>query len=354
MNTLKKRNIKRWLIPAIISAGLTYGAHANTEQTDAVNTTGSETTAAEPAVDQQFSEPRFSVLEDKLHSLNDALTSRHPVHYYGFVSQRGQDVILMFPGGNPTTQAWKVEYYENGNWVAHNLPSKVFSNLEPGAELIIRVTPRNRQHGASISYSLNFGSYPVLKKYDLHDEPGVIRIPSGYSEPGWLATQAYKEALLEVVFTDTQGAPLEGGKAFFRLSFGLEQKPVEWNMVSDANGLASRRVELGRCDGGKEAQDFVDRHHGFNTWRSYYRVGGYYLRNLSETNAATLPHLFHFGHICRQQLIKTVPPPSLVSPSAWQTTVCQADRPRPLIISVWIHAPPHSFALVRPTRHTHY
>ncbi|MCI8212278.1 hypothetical protein AUC61_22350 [Pseudomonas sp. S25] len=308
MNKFKKKNIKRWLIPAFISTGLTYGAHANTEQTGAINITGSETTAAEPVVDHPLSEPKFSVLEDKLHSLNDALTSKHPVHYYGFVSRRGQDVILMFPGGNPTTQAWKVEYYENGNWVAHNLRSKVFSNLEPGAELIIRVTPANQQHGASIPYSLSFGSYPVLKKYDLHDEPGVIRIPTGYSEPGWLATQAYKEALLEVVFTDTKGAPVEGGQAYFRLNFEGAPSGLGHFLVSDANGLAARKVELGRCYGGKQAQDFVHKQKGFNTWRSYYRVGDYTLQNLASFAIGDKPHTFKLGHICKQTLINTTRP----------------------------------------------
>ncbi len=308
MNKLKKKNIKRWLVPAFISASLTYGAHANTEQTDAISTSTRETTVPEPAVDQQLSEPKFSVLEDKLHSLNDALTSRHPVHYYGFVSQRGQDVILMFPGGNPTTQAWKVEYYENGNWVAHNLPSKVFSNLEPGAELIIRVTPGNHQHGASIPYSLNFGSYPVLQKYDLHDEPGVIRIPGGYSEPGWLATQVYKEALLEVKFTDTKGAPLEGGVAIFGLARGTEHAPIKKILLSDKDGLASRKIELGRCHGGKQASDFVHKQQGFNTWRSYYLVGDYFIHNwLSGTAVNTAP-IFKLGHICTQRLIHTVRP----------------------------------------------
>ncbi|WP_122663715.1 hypothetical protein [Pseudomonas viridiflava] len=307
MNKLKKKNIKRWLIPAFISASLTYGAHANTEQTDAISTSTRETTVAEPAVDQQLSEPKFSVLEDKLHSLNDALTSRYPVHYYGFVSQRGQDVILMFPGSNPTTQAWKVEYYENGNWVAHNLPSKVFSNLEPGAELIIRVTPGNQQHGASIPYSLSFGSYPVLKKYDLHDEPGVIRIPSGYSEPGWLATQLYKEALLEVKFTDTKDAPLEGGEAVFVLKFEAEEA-IMLRLFSNADGAASGQIKLGRCYGGAQAQDFVDKQRGFNTWRSFYKAGGYFVHNQSLGNTTATPHWFNLGHICTQTVVRTIPP----------------------------------------------
>lgn len=136
------------------------------------------------------------------------------------------------PGSDPIKDAWKVEYYENGGWHTHNLETKVFSNLTPGAEVIIRVTPREQTNATNIAYTLNFGSYPVLKKYDLHGEPGVIRIPSGYSQPGWLATQVYKEALLEVTFTDTKGAPLEGGIAYFSLP--LRRNPIKSVSYSSA------------------------------------------------------------------------------------------------------------------------
>jgi hypothetical protein len=122
-----------------------------------------------------------------------------------------------------------------------------------------------------------------------------------------LATQAYKEVLLEVKFTDTEGAPLEGGLAYFRLSFG-EQAPFQLDLVSDGNGSASQRIDLGRCYGGNQAQDFVHKQRGFNTWRSYYQVGGYFVSNRSSGKNSTTPHLFHLGHICEQKLVQTVRP----------------------------------------------
>lgn len=297
MNTYRKTRTSVWLLSAFITAGLISVAQANTEQA----------AAPQPAASQEISEPKFVILQDKFHRMNDSLTSRSPDHYYGFVSQRGQDVLLAFPGGDPSKQAWKAEYYENGQWNAQNMESKVFSNLAPGAEVIIRVTPRNPANKANIAYALNFGSNPVLKKYDLHDEPGVIRIPSGYTSPSWLATQAYKEVLLEVKFTDSKDAPLEGGLAYFALSFD-SKKPIELSLVSDRNGSASQRIELGRCYGGKQALDFVHKQKGFNTWRSHYQVGAYVILNRSLGTPASKPHVFYLGHICTQKLVHTVRP----------------------------------------------
>ncbi|AAZ36823.1 hypothetical protein PSPPH_3918 [Pseudomonas savastanoi pv. phaseolicola 1448A] len=88
----------------------------------------------------------------------------------------------------------------------------------------------------------------------------MIRIPSGYTNPDWLATQIYKEAVFEARFTDTKGSPLEGGMAILDLSFGKAEPSIEHIAVSDATGFASQRIEFGRCYGGVEAQDFVHTH----------------------------------------------------------------------------------------------
>lgn len=309
MNTFKKTPIQSALLLAVVTAGLTCGASASTDtqQTAALSRNGDAVTP-KAAASQEFAEPKFIVLEDKLHSINDSLTTRHPVHYYGFVAKRGQDIILGFHGDNPVKNAWKVDYYQDGEWHTENMKTKVFTGLKTEAEVIIRVMPRHPEKRTNIAYSLNFGSYPVLKKYDLHDEPGVIRIPSGYTEPGWLATQVYKEALLEVKFEDTKGAPLEGGVALFGLTRGKEYEPIRHILYSDANGMASRKVVLGRCDGGKVAQDFVHSQQGFNTWRSHYIVGDYFTHNFLSGKAINTSHTFQLGHICKQQLVQTIRP----------------------------------------------
>ncbi|WP_032703159.1 hypothetical protein [Pseudomonas syringae] len=245
---------------------------------------------------------------DKLHSVVDVLTDKHPVHYYGFVSHRGQDVLLYTPVGDPVTNEWKTEYYEKGEWVAQTLETKVFKDLAPGAEVIIRVTPRNSLVGGRLPYTFRLGSYPVLKNYELLDEPGVIRISSGYTNPGWLATQIYKEAIFEARFTDTKGAPLEGGMAILDLSFGKGEPSIEHVVTSNADGFVSQRIEFGRCYGGVEAQDFVHTQRGFNTWRSHYRVAGYTVHNFSLGPMTATPHIFYMGHICTQTVLRTVAP----------------------------------------------
>ncbi|WP_340643092.1 hypothetical protein, partial [Pseudomonas syringae] len=257
---------------------------------------------------QENPEPRFTVMLDKLHSVADALTVKHPVHYYGFVSRRGQDVLLYAPVGDPVTNEWKTEYYENGEWVTQTLETKVFTNLTPEAEVIVRITPRNPLVASTLPYTVRFGSYPVLKSYELLDEPGVIRIPSGYTNPDWLATQVYKEAVFEARFTDTKGSPLEGGMAILDLSFGQQEPSIEHIAVSDANGYASQRIEFGRCYGGVQAQDFVHKQRGFNTWRSHYKVAGYTVHNFSLGPMTATPRIFFMGHICTQTVLRTVAP----------------------------------------------
>ncbi|WP_122208318.1 hypothetical protein [Pseudomonas viridiflava] len=253
-------------------------------------------------------EPTFTVLPDKLNSGVGSLTRQAPVHYYGFVSQRGQDVLLHSPGGDPVGKAWSVEYYEQGKWIAQQTATKVFSNLSPGADVIIRISAKDPDSVNELGYAIVLGSYPVLKSYDLFDEPGVIRIPSGYTEPNWLATQVYKEAVLEVRFTDTKGAALEGGVAGFGLTFGEGEKSMRGHLMSDANGIASQLIELGRCHGGFEARDFVDKQMGFNTWRSHYKVADYFVKNLYIDPTPKAFKLLQLGHICDQTVLKTVAP----------------------------------------------
>ncbi|KTB64535.1 hypothetical protein AO067_16230 [Pseudomonas viridiflava ICMP 13104] len=247
-------------------------------------------------------------MTDKLHSIVDVLTSKYPVHYYGFVSHRGQDVLLYSPVGDPVTNPWKTEYYENGEWVAQTLETKVFTKLDAGAEVIVRVMPRKSLVANELPYTVRLGSYPVMESYDLLDEPGVLRIPGGHTKPEWLATQIYKEAVFEAKFADTKNTPLEGGIASLVMSFGENEPTITHHSISDASGVASRLIEFGRCDGGVEALDFVDKQMGFNTWRSLYNVAGYFVQNSSLGPLKTTPRIVFMGHICKQTVLRTVAP----------------------------------------------
>ncbi|WP_235181201.1 hypothetical protein [Pseudomonas syringae] len=312
MNIFGKTCVITYFFSILLTMALASGSYANTDSEIAVGVENNEADDIKEAVQagpgQEVSEPRFTILTDKLHSIVDVLTSKYPVHYYGFVSHRGQDVLLYSPVGDPVTNPWKTEYYENGEWVAQTLETKVFTKLDPGAEVIIRVMPRNSWVESNLPYTVRLGSYPVLKSYELLDEPGVLRIPSGHTEPQWLATQIYKETVLEVKFIDTKDSPLEGGMAIFGMSFGKNDVQVKRILISGSDGFASERIALGRCYGGVEALDFVDKQMGFNTWRSYYKTALYFVQNLSLGPVTATPHVFYLGHICTQTVLRTVAP----------------------------------------------
>lgn len=263
---------------------------------------------AKPADVEEAAQPLFTVIEDGVHLIKNVVNVKYPVHYYGFVVQRGQDVLIGLPNGEPEAEAWKVEYTVSGEWAPLNFRNKVLKDLQVGDNVIIRVSPRPNTLANEIPYTVSFGSYPVMKKYDLLDEPGVLRIPSGYTVPDWLATQIYKEAVLNVEFSDTKGAPLKGGIAVFELSFGKNEKSETRVLISGADGTASERIHLGACYGGYEAKEFTDKNRGFNTWKSWYRVGGYHVRNILLETAPPNPHRFYLGHICTQRVQKTVAP----------------------------------------------
>lgn len=309
MKEARKKYTCIWLLSAVFSTTLGAGVNANPAMIDpAVVADADGAEKMIPNEETVVAEPRFTVLPDKLNSGMDSLTNTSPVHYYGFVSKRGQDVLLHSPSGDPASKAWSVEYYENNKWVVQNTATKVFSNLSPGASVIVRIAAKHQVIPNGLAYSLVLGSYPVLKSFDLFDEPGVIRMPSGYTEPNWLATQIYKYALLEVRFTDTKGAALEGGVAGFWLRFGKGELNIEDVFASDANGIISQRIELGRCYGGKQAKDFVHKQMGFNTWRSHYKVAGYVVTDYYLNPAPKMSSWLFLGHICDQTVLKTVAP----------------------------------------------
>jgi len=309
MKEARKKYACLWLLSAVCAATIGAGVNANPAMLDqAVVAVADDTEEMKTGDGPVVVEPKFTVLPDKLNSGMDSLTHTSPVHYYGFVSERGQDVLLHSPSGDPASKAWSVEYYENNEWVVQHTATKVFSNLSLGASVIVRITARHQVIPNELAYSLVLGSYPVLKSFDLFDEPGVIRIPSGYTEPNWLATQVYKDAVLEVRFTDTKSAALEGGVAGFWLRFGQGELNIEDVFASDANGLISQRIELGRCYGGKQAKDFVHKQMGFNTWRSHYKVGGYVVTDYYLNPVPAISDWLFLGHICDQTVLKTVAP----------------------------------------------
>lgn len=292
---MRKNN--KLLLGIVVSAVLSAGTHAAWAQAVV------EGSVAQVSPAPTVEEPVFSVLSDKIHNINGRLNSSASEHYYGFTSLRGQDVLL----DSTSRQHIKVERHVDGAWTLIS-GRNTLKGLKPGEEIILRVTHNQSTPFGGGEYSLVFGSYPVLKEFKFHDEEAVLRIPYGYAYPDWLPTQAYKQARIEVQFTDTSGAPLEGAKAGFGLNFdGAYRESISFHLFSNVEGKASRLVEFGRCEGGTQARDFVEYSRGYNnTWRSYYRTGGYVVLN-SMVGVTINPEGYNLAHICRQQLVSSRP-----------------------------------------------
>lgn len=113
------RYLKKEMIAVIILSGFLCSAHTNCAFAEslvpesAAQISSGQTNNTE-SVDSQ---PRFTVLPDKVSSIADRLSKENPVHYYGFVALRGQDILLSTPGdAMPYKKPWKIEYRENDEW----------------------------------------------------------------------------------------------------------------------------------------------------------------------------------------------------------------------------------------------
>ncbi|MFK3797772.1 hypothetical protein [Pseudomonas sp. NPDC088444] len=245
-------------------------------------------------------------LSDQIHVLQNRLVSSTAAHYYTFTATRGQRVLLSYPNGLPQT-SFKVEYLSGNKWEPLVGGSKTFSGLGAAGSVIARVVSGSNASDASTSYKIVFGSFPVLKKYELKDEVGVNRIPTGHTHPSWLWTQGYNEANLEAHFTDSVGAPLKGAMGRFILNLQESRvKTVVEEVISGGDGKIEQVVRFDRCSGGHEARDYVSYDRGANTWRSYYYVGGYTFLNAllgAEAQAEANADVRLFGHICKSSRV---------------------------------------------------
>lgn len=290
------RKNKKLLLGIAVSVVISAGTHATWAQS--VPEGSAPQTVPAPVME----EPVFSVLTDKVHDINARLNSAASEHYHGFTSVRGQDVILDLRG----QQHIKVERHVGGAWtLVTDKGLNILKNLTPGEEIIIRVAHNQATAFGGGQYSMVFGSYPVLKEFEVKGEENVLRIPYGYSEPAWLPGQAHKEVTVTAEFTDTTGAPLEGGLVGFGLKFdGGYRENITGTLVSDSEGEASTLLKIGTCQRGNEARDFVDYSRGYNNkWRTNYQVGDYVFQN--RLAGAAVSAKYNFGHICHQRLISS-------------------------------------------------
>ncbi len=263
--------------------------------------------AAVPDEQSAAEAPDFIVLSDKIHQIEKVLENSASVHHYSFTSVRGQDVLLGTPEPERKTlnQLWKVEYQVNGgDWKIKGASApEAFRAMDIGSVVNVRVSAMQGAQAENIRYKVVVGSYPHMT-YDLHHQEGFLRIPYGFTEPKFLATQAIDNSLLEAKFWDSKGAPLEGGE--LSLSFSdigaTEMAPVV--VISGVDGKASKLITFEKCEGGRLAGSFIHKQeNGKNTWATRYKVGSYVGTNVLLEVLADKPHEYNFGHICNRFLI---------------------------------------------------
>ncbi len=81
MNTYGRKCVGFCLLSIFVIMASASDAHANKGAEDPVGASSHETNEAVAAeAVQEISEPRFTVMLDKLHSVADVLTDKHPVH----------------------------------------------------------------------------------------------------------------------------------------------------------------------------------------------------------------------------------------------------------------------------------
>lgn len=248
--------------------------------------------------------PVETVLGDRVHLLSNALESVTAVHQYSFTSVRGQNVLLASPNVRSYGKQWRLEYrIDGGEWKAKrwNGPEKM-ERLTPGAAVDVRVMAAEGVQFEKAQYEIAFGSYPHMR-YDFHHEKGFMPIPYGLTDPAFLATQAFTEAMLEVSFTDSTRHPLEGGVVDFTFNPNDDIVPKTTSYTSDSSGKVLERITFSGCEGGKYAESFIHVNNGRNTWATRYRAGHYKALNVLPGAHADKPHEYNFGHICKRWLI---------------------------------------------------
>lgn len=246
----------------------------------------------------------MQVLSDRVHQISADLGEPTAVHSYSFTSARGQNVLLGTPDIAGFNSLWKVEYRKgDGEWTLKRYKGpELFQSLQPGTTIEVRVSAVSGMTFEKTGYKLVFGSAPRMN-YDLHHEEGLLRVPYGRTEPPMLATQAIKQTLLEISFTDSKGTPLEGGVANFVLNIPTLPDPLLRRVTSNSSGTYEELLEVGTCTGGKAASNFVHKNNGRNTWATRYQVGKYYAENVLLQELANKPHVYDFGHICKRTLV---------------------------------------------------
>jgi hypothetical protein len=224
-------------------------------------------------------ENAIKILSDRLHHITQNLESSSAVHRYSFTSARGQNVLLATSNRESLNRTWKLEYRKDGaEWIVRQFGSpELFSSLQPGTKIEIRISPAQGTPFQPLDYHVIFGSAPRMI-YDLQHDEGLLKMPFKLTEPTFLGTQAMTNTLLDVTFTDSKGYPLQGGVVDFELELTDPKRYLYKTLVSDSSGKAQELLQIGACEGGTYAGTFIQRHNGINTWSTRYKTGKYFAK----------------------------------------------------------------------------
>jgi hypothetical protein len=255
-----------------------------------------------------------TVLPDAFNVLTANSDSTDDYDYYQFVAARGQDVRVRLDGVTVSTSGkWIVELLNGGIWQTLSNESNIdIGGFPPMQALNIRVRPNpSAIWDINSQYKLVFGSKPVFSSYNVSGESNIVRIPNSANTPYYMTTQAYQQLSWSVTMNDSKGAPLPGIESDLYLDKQMAALSafVIYPLTTNSGGSASTLINLGSCSG-DSVTEFGDYANGYyNTWRTWYNFGGWYIRfpdatdlGVGGTNFPTVT----FGQICKQDLIHSV------------------------------------------------
>ena len=251
------------------------------------------------------------LLMDQVHHLQRSLESKLSSHCYIFKAIRGQDVLISHPkkeGDASASVFWETHYFAKGIWRRADAANSLkLSGLSPGEEVKIKITHRQNLAYQNQSYSLAFGSYPVIVEANL-DAPSIRnRVP--VTDTGWATgLQTYGEMTSQTRYEDSAGRALKGGVARLLIFSGSEtEKPlIVKESTSDDNGLAALTFTLGKCYGG-ELQAERNEVTGGYYWVSDYNLRRWYVQDGlvgEDSKQSEKYRMAGFAHICNQTLVR--------------------------------------------------
>ncbi|HEX8592858.1 MAG TPA: hypothetical protein VF682_06225 [Pseudomonas sp.] len=263
---------------------------------NAANVMAEQNLSDTAVVEQREETPVF--LADKLNGVNGFLQNNTEVKYYSFTAVRGQNVMFRDVRQSQTLPLGVAyEYKDRDVW--KSLPShgvRIFNNLQPGQEVLIRVLKNPSSNTVLRSYDFRFGSAPYHATADLirSDAQGLPLYAGIF--------QAFRELNWSIHIHDSTGQLLEGAKASIKVGVA---KKIE--IFTGADGRAAAVVSLPACEGSMVSRSFSTGNGSLKRWWNFRYNPGRLVADLEDDDRGYQwnPGVIDstFGHICKQWLL---------------------------------------------------